>query len=593
MPSAEKIKEIVRRHRAAFIVSLLIGIVYASFHFFMIREAANHAATYMPVIVEGGFDEGYYALRAAEAFDGRLLVGDINLAEHADSPAFLPILNPLVMATLGRLTGSIENAFMFSDLAFIFIIAILVYFIGFELTGRRMVPVVFTTIFMFAPKLGMFPSSGVIPFLEDARELYFSRFEYPNVTFMFFAAALYFLIRAIKREEQLATYIAGIFAGSLFYTYLYDWLYVYTLLGLLVVCFAVAGRSASAKRVLWIGFIGLLASIPYWVNFFRLTALPSYADIVERIGVERGHLFRFEIVWFSYVRALALIALLWCMGSIRKQKDTLIFMAAALLPILFLLNIQVITGFVPHPDHFHRTQFFASALAFMVIFLALVRAWRQTVFEIPERTQKIAAAVVIVFCLGFGVVNNRALSATNAHFYYADPGYAYAYAWLKGATTRGAVIASISSRTNNEIILYTAGSLFVPNGLHTIASTEEIWTRMMHASKKFNLSPEEFKTAVENQTLYLFTDAYRNAGFNDYFKQTIRKVPEPLLSAKVEEYRALRENSDPSVPFALQYFIVGERERSLGADERFLKTIATEVFKGKGVSVYALENNLR
>jgi hypothetical protein len=110
----------------------------------------------------------------------------------------------------------------------------------------------------------------------------------------------------------------------------------------------------------------------------------------------------------------------------------------------------------------------------------------------------------------------------------------------------------------------------------------------MYASKKFNLSPEEFRTAAAEQVLYLFTDAYRNEGFNDYFKQTTRKIPEKVLDQKVAEYTLLRQSGDPSTPYRLEYLIVGERERSRGADERYLRTIATEVFKAKGVSVFAV-----
>ena len=583
-----KVKEFSARHAHALAVAACVALVYGSFHLFMLQEATRLGGKYRPAIVEGNFDEGYYALRAAEAFRGDFPVGDTNLYEFRNSPAFLPILNPLVIALLGWISGSLENAFMLSDFLFPPIIFMFVYLIARELISRRDASIAFGALFMIAPKFALLPSSAALPFFSSLRSLYFSRFEYPNVTFVFFAAALYFILRTLKRPDQNSMIAAGVSTGLLFYTYFYDWTYILCGLLLLVLFLVFAKEYDRAKRIGGVIALALLVSVFYWVNFLKLIALPAFADLAERIGLEHGRMFRLEIVWTSYVRGLLLVFILWSAGEIRRHKETLLFFAAFLLPIIVLLNVQVVTGFVPHPDHWHRTQFLILALSLFVIFFALLKSYEHAFSKLPESVCRMCAVVVIVGSLWYGINVNHSLSAQDGALFIKDQSHAYAYEWLRNNTRAGSVVGTLSSRTNDEIILYTDNYIFTPNGLQTVASTEEIWRRAMFMGKIFNLTRDEFEAMVKAQTLYFFVDQYRNASFNSYMKRMVREVPDSILKEKLNDYDSLPDFSAADVPYTLDYVVVDARSQLLGADNSYLSRYGQMVYRNAGIDVYRI-----
>ncbi len=556
----------VKNHRAALLLALAVGVMYVSFHIFAFLFISKQGGEYAPVLVEGGFDEGYYALRAAEAFDGDFLVGDINLFEYQNSPAFLPILNPLLMAALGRIALSMNAAFILSDLIFPALIVIFSYLIFFELTGRKKPALLFSALCAIAPKFALFPSSAALPFLSSPRELYFSRFDYPNITFVFFAAALYAILRALRRRERLTTLIAGCFTGILFYTYFFDWMYVFTALFLMAVIFLFRKRSAELKLLLKIFFIALLISIPYWINFFALIHLPSYGDLIERIGVETGRMFRLEIVWTSYLRAgifAFLVSLLW------KFQNRGVYLISLLLPIFFLLNLQVLTGIVPQPDHWHRTQFLALDLAAGLFLLFIFDRVRHT---LPSVFLRYASVSVIISLCGYGFFSQYATARAVQTSFVVDRETRNAYRWLEENVPEKSVVAALSSRTNNEIVFRTRHFVFVPNGFHTVAPTEEVWLRAMSAASLIQLTPEEFRRFIEEQTIYLFVDQYRNREFNAYFKHIARKIPEDILDRKVNDYRKNFYGVSPPVSYRLDYILLGSYERSFKGYKDFART---------------------
>ena len=170
-------KTIVKKHKIALLLAVAISLVYGSHHVFIYKILKEKNLEYTPVTVAGNFDEGmYYALRVKRAYDGDIAVGEVSLKEYKD-PTFLPVLNPVIMASFGHIFGGLENGFVASDFILPPLIFLAIYFLAFEILGGKMSAILFASIFMFFPKFGLFPSSGAFPFSYSARELYFSRFE--------------------------------------------------------------------------------------------------------------------------------------------------------------------------------------------------------------------------------------------------------------------------------------------------------------------------------------------------------------------------------------------------------------------------------
>ena len=97
-------------------LALLLGLIYASHHFFIPRFLDVSKEVYKPITRASYFDESLlYGPRAHDAFLHFGVRGDFTLAEYPKSPAFLPMLNPLLLGGLAKLGGSMSGGVVLSD----------------------------------------------------------------------------------------------------------------------------------------------------------------------------------------------------------------------------------------------------------------------------------------------------------------------------------------------------------------------------------------------------------------------------------------------------------------------------------------------
>lgn len=580
------------RHRIALAVALAIAAVYGSHHFLISRMLSREGRAYHPVTLGSNRDEGgFYAPRGRAAYLGQWKAGDIAIAGNEQSPSLLPLLNPVLLGGLGRAFGSFERGLIASDFIFPPLIFLAIYALAYEAVHRRRGALVFASLFLISPKVFLSippvtPSlwhefwSSLVP--DGTNQLYFSRFEYPKLTFFFFAIALYLVLRVIRRREQWVPYAAGIAFGTLFYTYLYDWVYIAIALVFLGAFFLVRRQFADAKRIGIMLATGFLVSIGYWQNFFELRNFPHYGDLVERIGVEFGHAFRTATAWKTYVRTAALVALL-CVAFRRRAPRVGAYAIAFLIPIAAVLNIQVLTGFNPQPDHWHRVQFLPVALGFLL--LGSVAYGR---FSARARQAlRTAAYAGAIFIAGAGLGSQVAWSRGNAFRYAVDPAYRESYLWLGTHTERGSVVGSISPLTSAEVSLYTHNKVFLPNGANTTVSDREIMNRAMAMAQLYGLSVEELVALLKENVLYFFHDTYRDHSFDSYFSNAgSRTIPEGEYRELMNSYR-MALDTPTEIPHQLDYLYMGSRESAL---EGYAPADATArfeiVYTGGSIAIY-------
>ncbi|MFY9462568.1 MAG: hypothetical protein WAP52_00070, partial [Candidatus Sungiibacteriota bacterium] len=360
------LKSTVRRHGAVLALAILVGLIYGSTHFFIPRELAKTGGDYRPLTFASHADASVYGIRANAVYQGQWLTGDISIQEQSGNPATLPLLNPLLMGGLGRILGSLDRAFILSDFIFPPLIFIALYFLAFELTRARTLALFFATFFIFIPKAILTIPPITLPLLQTFLQhilpdtsdiLYFIRFEYPKITFLFSVPALYGLLRAIRRDqneprnttladplrgskmniakvnirgERWSTWLAGICFGLMFYTYLHDWVYFFIAISLIGAILALSGKYKVCVRLASIAGIGFVISAPYWYNFFLLRQLPQYQDIAARIGLEMSRSLRWTSVEKSYFRIAALIAAMLYIVP-KRERVPLFYLSGLLL----------------------------------------------------------------------------------------------------------------------------------------------------------------------------------------------------------------------------------------------------------------------
>ena len=570
---------VLKRHTAAFLISIVVGGIYVSHHFFIPRVIDSLREAYYPVTLQAYFDEAsFYGHRAHAAYLGQWNLGDIHTAEYEGGPALMPLLSPVVLGFLGRISGSMARGFIISDFIFPAAIFFLIYAICYELTSRRTGSLLASSLFLFIPTIGVSlpPVSwthinemmrAFFPFGFGESTLFFSNFEDPKITFLFFTFALWVLVRALKEKTPRRAIFGGIGFGLLFYVYLYAWAtFVVTLalLFILLLCLKDNDRAVIVLKVLLIGF-GV--SIPYWINLAGLYQLPQGHEIAARAGREISHALRVATVWKSYVRIAVLMPLLafFVLKDDGARRWKIILVSAFLLSYAVVVNVQVVTGFNIHPDHWYRVQFLPVMLA---VFLLLAAAYDGLARGRMRMIGKWTAFAFLVYFLAGQAYYQYALSSDAAYAknFVVPRARMEAYQWLSEHTSKGSVVAAFSFETNRELPLHTHNKIYVPHGLLTIAPDEEIWDRFFFVNRLFGVLPDEFRKRIKEGSVayYLFEERYTSQEFDSAFRESERRFPQSLIDEKTRQYEAHVESKDVTPRYQLDYVYTDERDGGYG-----------------------------
>jgi len=463
----------------------------------------------------------------------------------------------------------------------------------FGISNRRSFSIFFASIFIFIPKIFLTippisPSlfreflHNILPSSDNA--LYFIRFEYPQTTFLFFVLAFYFLFKALREGGGAMSIYAGISFGVLFYSYLYDWAYFLTSLFIMILFFFLQKDYDRVRVIFTIIGIGLIFSIFYWINFINLHSLDYYQDLVSRLGVEISNNMRLVSTWKTYLRSVILVFLTWIAWG-KKDKVLSNYLIGFLLSIIMVLNIQVITGFNPQPDHWHKIQFLIIGLSISLLILWL---YEKYIHIISSKILRITASLFIIYLFGSALYGQYDFSKKSADQYILSSAYAESYDWLNKNTNKYSVVGSISVKNNNELILHTHNKIFLASGLNSLAPTEELWERSMTISAIFELSSGDFINFISSNNFYLFTDKYRDNSFDSYFISLNRVIPNEIINIKINEYENLsNEFLIENIPYNLDYIYVSPRDGEFNISNDLISSWE-KVYENNDIIIYKL-----
>ncbi len=528
-------------HRAVLVVALAVSLLYGIHHLLM-PSFMPGGLVYTPVTYASDPDAGGYYGPRANAFFAR---GELEL------PSLLPVLNPLIMGGLGKALLSMERAYIVSDFLIPPLIFLAVYALLREVFRRAKPALLLASVFMVSPLAALLsPSVSILP--QNAL-LYFSSFEYPKITFIFYTIALLFIFRALRTGVRRDVVFGGVFFGILFYTYLYDWAYLTVALVLAILWFVFRRNWRAVKSGAGIFGIGGIISIPYWFNFAALRRLPHYEDLMFRIaGVEIGRHFRFGSVWKTYARHLVWIGAL-IYASRKHLSSAAVFLISLLAAYFVVVNVQLVLGFSPQPDHWYRETFLPVMLAFGVVVVWLWK--RYLASRVSARTVRIYAVAFLVLFFAHAFYGQYRLSRDEAHTRGIPIPEANAYQWLNEHTPSGSMVASERAHTNYALRLFTENRSFVTDGFSTLASQEELWELAYAFGALWGLSEDEFRVWVSRDALYLFKEFYRPRTFDGFFsKMPPPIIPEEELTLRVSEY-AMRIRAGEVIPIADYVFV--------------------------------------
>lgn len=606
------------------ICALAVGFLNVFSDLLKINSLANEGKEYYPFIF-GGDDTYVLGPRIREVLDGHLIVRDINTYEYKNYPSVWLPLPPLLYYPILKLTNNIVNTIIISNFLFPALIFLLLYCLAYIITKKKFLSLFFACFFALHHEASIHFPPFVLWHLKNFIKILFP-FDIgsnPVASFLtareslipcfpIFLAGIIFTYLNYKHDKKIYIVLMGVFYALNAYSYPFHFIYLSVAIFVLLIILCFQKQWHIIKRFILSFLVSLIVLIPFFIIQIQLRMLPQYYDIIGRQGLEKSHLFRASY-WKEYVWYLLFSFSVFLWGLKTGRQKIAYFIISFILAGILVLNMQVVLGFNMQPSHWEtRTIFLGLSLGWLIAFW-----WLSEYFKKNNLTKNICIFLggiiiisLITHSIHFQLNNNKESYST-----YTIPEYMQeSFDWLNNNTEIDSVVASPAFSTTTLIPMYTHNNLFVPFGINTIASEDEIIERLIITYKLFGVKREqltkflkpnlnkEYKEVdnmdrrmnqIEDSGMnYLFCYKYIGDDFDidtRYAKieNNLGKIPQELYEKIMDKYDSFDLEKTLN-QYRVDYLYLGPREKKIS----FADFINFEkVYSSKGVEIYKYDYN--
>ncbi len=563
---------------------------------------------------DGG--DGYFQF-AREVADGHFPPADLFF--DYSSPGMYPSLPPLILGFFISLFGDITNGYLTALFVIPAILFLLFYGIGLIIFERTklwslffgligiLTPVSLVTTEAF---LGLTNFSNIVlknfyPGIKTLLPLlFYSRADHPLLTTIPYLAAIASFLLFWQKSIWAYSILAGFTAGLLFYTYFHIWVYWAVVLVLVFLYCLFRLRKTDWPRLRNTGLLvatTAVVSIPYFINYFALKAVPGGEDLIDRIGLEIGRNFTWQ-VWPAYIiYATAAVLVYWTMWRVPERRLRAVLYFCAIAAAFIIWNIQLVIGYVPHSDHWPRA---INPILFVIVLDIVYCGYKD--WKYSKKAQFILAIMLVLSSLLIlkKVINAAMFISPNQETlknYVLPEDVLTAYRWMDQNLNEPKVI-SPSLLTSIYISAYTSARPFLPWGQVTSISNFDMEERFLAANKLFNVDPKILGARLRDGAGLICRDncdqAYAISNLADartYLYQNYFITPENPRDRRIPEYK-IRELLDRYQKFFVSFKDVEADYVFYGPWERDFSQISLHglsnlelVYRNEAVEVYNIK----
>lgn len=483
--------------------ALLVGLLYLGPQFFVERKLKQSDQLYLPLqYVTRNEEVKAEMARGREIFDGHFPPAELSFTPDKKTGVFPFVPHIFLALALVLSQGNVSWAYLGSIFVFSSLVFLCFYYLGRVLWESRgwaffigflgaLTPLArfFSDLYNHNPleKFMNLAVKNFIPWVNTALDrLFLDKINDPLVTYVFYLPALALFLYFWQKPNYKKAVLTGLMIGLMLYVYFHYSVFLVIFSGLALV-FSWFNRSSHPARfkgmIILIGVVAVM-SLPYLDNYFSFVNLPSYGDYIHRLGLEEGRHFRWN-VWRDYLAYLVFIGLIWRFIG-KKNKDRAQWYYLSFAAIFIAWNIQLITGYVPEPNHWWYT--FSPLLFIMALDLA---------YNFLARPNS-RYLIIILFLLGSLLVAKKVVNAVA----FIEPGevisqkYSFnkdllaSWDWINKNLTAEPKIVSDSLLTTLYLNVYTSARPYVPNWLNTVESNQAIEDRFLLANKIFKVKDD-------------------------------------------------------------------------------------------------------
>lgn len=484
-----KLKTLVQTHWAAGALAFVVALIVLTPNYLLWKDAHFQGMEMMMLDAEN-----HYLARIAEVSQGHSMASNTFLA-NKNIPYATPPLGEVIIAWFGKIIHQEPaRAAVLSTPLSVFAITLLIYVFAFALSRHRSASLLAAAVPMLGYNLIGLSPEPFLSFLHGSPSggpfIFFSRLVNPSISGIILFAVLLLVYREFFERER-STWWKVVLAGVLIGISLYITPFTYTFLGLVVlltfVWFLVRREYTHAFPVFVCGTVALLVSIPFFINYSALVAVPGY----EHLGQFLGIVHRREFILGALLPLMVFASgVLWPKQFHTSGRTFFLILCGALLVVL---NQQLITGTLLQPGHYH--WYITKPLAGILGGL-LVGYWIERF--VPEKFS-VARSVLVVLLLAALAYNSMGFLApwfesTRANA-YRQQSYGPLVEYLKTIPAQQEVWAD--EETSDFIPIYTVHD--VPNSINvgSYPIPESFFEdRLFLEYRLRGILPKEFETTI-------------------------------------------------------------------------------------------------
>ena len=505
------IKTLIKKHRPAVILALILGVLMVLPFFYFETKLGKDFKGILPEIVN---DENFYYARIKDVIDGHQFLGNAYLLEHKDelpqsiSLAEYLLAQPLKLFHIGVQRGHLIYNFFLPLLAFI-----LGYIALYLITRSKLKAIIFSSFLFF----GLYLFAFIRPVS-------------PQFNFIFWLAQFILLWRLLENPGSKRLLFLNILNfGLLFYIYPYYWTFYLIFFGILIAVYFWKNRELALKITAIVAG-GLILAMPYFYFNYLSSQLSYYTETLARLGMIYSRFpSGFRIIFWS---ALVLMVFGWFLWKkIIHFNTKTIFFISGILASIIAVNQHLVTG---HNIEF-SSHYSMGAIFFLVFALAyLVSRYNANTRMYANDTNKFLYLKLILTIIVLAVVTNGLYKYSNQAFAVSEEGvyiqnYTSVFEWLNKNTAKDSVVYA-NPDLSGLVPVYTANNIFYVReaNLFFISDTEVLDRFILNNFfEDFN---KDF--IIENvRSIYgvRYIDAYGHAVQGNKLRRFLNIEPEPEI----------------------------------------------------------------
>jgi len=501
-------------------LALSVGILYVTPELLIWRKLASLDKPFVLIQLTHHGDEAYGTIsRFREIYEGHFPPGDLYLDDANAPTPFGPfqIMPALMAGFIALFGGNINVSYLAATFILSSIIFLLFYWLGKVITKNRLYSVFFALLGVMTPMFRALPAAfesaslflnnignNFIPIVRTPlAKLPLGRTEDPLLTYLAFLPAIAALLIFWQKPSKKTGALAGALIGLVYYVYFHYWVFLTIVVGLigLFAIFQMKKNFKFFKSTLFLFLALALVTIPYWVNFLSFQSSPTAEEVTRRIGVETSRRLGFiggDPPIFHYIFYVFLAVFVYFVFYKRDQKNAAKLYWISIIAMFMVWNIQVITGFVPSPDHWFRP---IGAFVFIILLHSLHELLKKINYKVIAILLIIGSALLVakkaVNALVFINPPKQFIEENNFESRAFNPGVVESWDWINKNLPYEPKIISTSFITSLYLNAQTSARPYFVGGFNTAATNKLLEERFLTTYKLFKVKPEFLRRVLE------------------------------------------------------------------------------------------------